>query len=113
MNERDAAGFLPIHFAALKGQIGLLRRILQLATDRKADVKSMVNDTKNDRQQSPLHWTCSKNQLAAAIVLVDVRLEKKKKTEEKKKGKFNLSQAGADPNLPDVDGYTPTITGVQ
>jgi ankyrin repeat protein len=92
LNDRDAAGFLPIHFAAMKGKIAVLRRLIELAKERKQDVKQFVNDAANERKQSPLHWACSKNQLAAAIVLVD---------------------AGADPNAPDIDGYTPLVTAVQ
>jgi ankyrin repeat protein len=111
--ERDASGFLPLHFAALKGQIGLMRRLIQLAVENKQNVKDWVNDSKNERLQSPLHWCCSKNQLAAAILLVEVRLLQAILFCFLVIVLFFFLKAGSDPNLPDVDGYSPLLTAAQ
>ncbi len=92
LSERDGAGFLPLHFAAMKGKIAVVRRLIELAGEKKLDVEQFVNDNNNDRKQTPLHWACSKNQLAASIVLIE---------------------AGGDPNAADIDGYTPVVTAVQ
>ena len=94
MEDRDAQGFLPIHFAAMKGKIPIIRKLLELAKEKGGEkqVLALVNDTQNERQQSPLHWACTKNQLASAII---------------------LERAGANPNLPDIDGYSPLITAIQ
>lgn len=94
MNDRDANGFLPIHFAAMKGKIPIVRKLISLANEKggKSQVLALINDADNDRKQTPLHWACSKNQLASVIVLIE---------------------AGADPNLPDIDGYSPVVTAIQ
>lgn len=92
MHNRDPNGFLPIHFAALKGKVPIIRRLAQVSAERKEDVKALLDDNKNQRLQTPLHWACTKNELASVIVLLDL---------------------GANPNLADVDGYTPILTAIQ
>ncbi len=56
------------------------------------DVRSQIDDNQNHRQQTPLHWACTKNELASVIVLIEL---------------------GANPNVADVDGYTPILTAIQ
>jgi hypothetical protein len=35
MNHRDSNGFLPIHFASLKGKVPIIRRLAQIVADKK------------------------------------------------------------------------------
>lgn len=70
----------------------IIRRLAQICTEKGQDVLALVDDNNNQRKQTALHWACTKNELAAVIVLIEL---------------------GANPNLPDVDGYTPILTAIQ
>lgn len=84
---------MPLHFAALKGSIGIMRKMMSLSREKSDGLKSFVDDAKNQRSQTALHWACTRDQLASVIVLVE--------------------EGGADIHAADIDGYTPLITAIQ
>jgi ankyrin repeat protein len=61
--ERDGSGFLPIHFAALKGKVPIIRKLAQICLERGETISSLVDDNNNQRKQTPLHWACTKNEV--------------------------------------------------
>lgn len=63
---RDASGFLPVHFAALKGKVAIIRRLAQLTLEKGQAVGPLINDCENQRKQTPLHWACTKNEVDLA-----------------------------------------------
>ncbi|MEO8670577.1 MAG: ankyrin repeat domain-containing protein [Tahibacter sp.] len=104
-NERDEAGFVPLHWAALRGAAGDMQPIVRLLVDAGADMNVLAS-TGTD---SVLSWAVESGSVAMVVLLircgVDVNLPASGVTPLMRAGATGnviivnlLLQHGADPN---------------
>ena len=62
LNEVDAEGYTPVHWAALEGTPEITRYLLDLDADHE-------NGFANPNGQKPIHWACIKGRLDIVTIL--------------------------------------------
>lgn len=82
--EYDTDGFSPMHWAAINGNLEVVKYLLEL--------KANPLDCYNQRLQRPIHWAATKGHVDVVKLLL---------------------QHGENVNVPDKKGYTPLITSAQ